>query len=299
MKSIKIILLLLLSSHFISAQNLSPYTLGFETNETISNISKKLSSNLELDGINVVGNYQPANDKNRFIIVFSSPELESAVKKIGGLSGFASTLRIGITSENGKTIVSYTNPNYWGNAYFRNDFDKVSSNYLTLTKHLESAMKASGSFVGKAFGSKKGLPVSELRKYHYMFGMPYFDDTVELGTFSNYNAAVAKIDSSIKKGNPSVKMIYKVSIPGQELTLYGFALSGENGEGKFLPIIDTGSPKQTAFLPYEVLVIGNKVQILHGRFRIALSFPDLTMGTFSKIMSTPGNIESLLKQVVK
>lgn len=299
MKTLKIILLFLLPFHLITAQNLSPYIVGFETSETISIVSKKLTDNLEKNGIKVVGNYQASNDKNRFIIVFSSTELENAVKKTGGLTGFAATLRIGITSENGKTIVSYTNPTYWGNAYFRKDFVKVSSYYANISKHLESAMKASGTFIGKQFGSKKGLSTQELHKYHYMMGMPYFDDTVKLGEFSNYTAAVAKIDSSIKKGVPDVKMVYKVSIPGQELTLYGFALSGENGEGKFMPIIDVNNPKHTAFLPYEVLVIGNKVQILHGRYRIALSFPDLTMGTFSKIMSTPGNIENILKQVVK
>jgi len=39
--------------------------------------------------------------------------------------------------------------------------------------------------------------------------------------------------------------------------------------------------------------------MLHGRFRIALSFPDLTMGTFTKIMSTPGEIEDLLSSLTK
>ena len=80
--------------------------------------------------------------------------------------------------------------------------------------------------------------------------------------------------------------------------LYGFALGGPDGESKFLPIIDIANPKHTAFLPYEVLVMNNEVHMLHGRFRIALSFPDLTMGTFTKIMSTPGNIEKLLSQLV-
>jgi len=44
-----------------------------------------------------------------------------------------------------------------------------------------------------------------------------------------------------------------------------------------------------------MLVDDNKVYMLHGRFRIALSFPDLSMGTFMKIMSTPGDIEKMLK----
>lgn len=129
-------------------------------------------------------------------------------------------------------------------------------------------------------------------------GMPYFDDTVELEDFDSYNAALAKVDASVKSGTPNLKMVYKVSIPGKDLTLYGFGLSGENGESQFMPIIDGGSPKHTAFLPYEVLVMGDEVHILHGRFRIALAFPDLTMGTFSKIMSTPGAIEELLEQLV-
>jgi hypothetical protein len=45
--------------------------------------------------------------------------------------------------------------------------------------------------------------------------------------------------------------------------------------------------------------MGNEVHMLHGRFRIALAFPDLTMGTFTKIMSTPGNIQDLLEQLVE
>ncbi len=299
MKKIAVITLLSFSFYFGNAQNLSPYIVGFETNESVTAAQTKLVSQLELNGIKVVGQYQPANDKNRAVIIFTANELESAVKTIGGLTGFAATLRIGITNENGKTIVSYTNPLYWGNAYFRNDFDKVVGSYTTLIEHLEKAMKASGEFTGKPFGSKHGLSVKDLRKYHYMMTMPYFEDVVELASFDNHAAALDKIESALKKTVPNISMVYKVVIPGKELTLYGFAISGDKGESKFLPIIDISQPKHTAFLPYEVLVKDNKVLMLHGRYRIALSFPDLTMMTFTKIMSTPGNIESLLKQLVK
>lgn len=299
MKKIAIFLFLLLPFYTVLAQNLKPYIVGFETSESVSATQEKVVAQLEQNGIKVVGKYQPANDKNRAIIVISSSELESAIKKIGGLTGFAATLRVGITNENGKTLVSYTNPIYWGNAYFRADYDKVSSNYSAINEHLEKAMKTSGEFSGKAFGSKQGLVAKDIRKYHYMMAMPYFEDVVELGQFESNAKAVAKIDANIKKGIPNVKLVSKITIPGKELTLYNFALSGEKGESKFLPIIDISQPKHTAFLPYEVLVSGNSVLMLHGRYRIAVSFPDLTMGTFTKIMSTPGDIEDLLKQVVK
>ncbi len=299
MKKVIAIALLSFSFYLGKAQNLSPYIVGFETNESVTATQTKVVSQLELNGIKVVGQYQPANDKNRAVIVFTANELETAVKTIGGLTGFAVTLRIGITNENGKTIVSYTNPLYWGNAYFRNDFDKVSGSYAILIEHIEKAMKASGEFTGKPFGSKHGLSTKDLRKYHYMMTMPYFEDVVELANFDSHVAALDKIESALKKSVPDISQVYKVNIPGKELTLYGFALSGEKGESKFLPIIDIGQPKHTAFLPYEVLVKENKVLMLHGRYRIAISFPDLTMMTFTKIMSTPGNIESLLKQLVK
>jgi hypothetical protein len=298
MRIIALILIMLSSISSVSAQKLKPYILGLETTESIAEIKAKLETNLVQNQISIAGQYQPASDNNRWIIVFSSPELESSVQKIGGLTGFAAALRIAITSEKGITMVTYTNPVYWGNAYFRDDFDKVSSNYAKLALELENAMKASGTFIGTTFGSEEGMTADELREYHYMMGMPYFDDTVELKEFESYQVAVTKMETSIKEGVANLKLIYKITIPGKDLTLYGFALSGPTGEENFLPIVDLNSPKHTAFLPYEVLVTGKEVHMLHGRFRIALSFPDLTMGTFSKIMSTPGDIEDLLEQLV-
>jgi hypothetical protein len=132
-----------------------------------------------------------------------------------------------------------------------------------------------------------------------MFGMPYFDDVEDLGDFDEYTTAIKTIDKNLNKGVPNVKLIYKYEIPHMDLTLYGLALSGEDGEAKFLPTIDITTPKHTAFLPYEMLVKGKEVIMLHGRFRIAVAFPDLKMGTFTKIMSTPGDIEDMLKQVVE
>lgn len=299
MKKITLLAIILCASFALSAQYLKPYVVGFESTESIKTVQTTLIEQLKTNGIDFVGQYQPANDRNRWLIVFSSDELESAVKKVGGLTGFASTLRIALTAENGKTVVSYTLPEYWGNAYFRADYDKVASLYAALKSKLETSMKACGSFSGKTYGSEKGLETKELRKYHYMISMPYFEDVVVLGKFQNYSVAIATIEKNIKSGLAGVKLVSKVSIPGKELTQYTFALNGANGESKFLPIIDKGSPKHTAFLPYEVLVNGNTVVMLHGRFRIALSFPDLTMGTFTKIMSAPGDIEVALKQVVK
>lgn len=299
LRIITLISLLIATLISVSAQQLKPYILGNKTSESITATKASLASHLIANNIEVVGQYQPASDMNRWVIVFTSSELKEAVKQVGGLTGFAATLRIGITVENGETLISYTNPSYWGNAYFRADYPKVASKYKALEKKLTKAMMASGNYEGSQFGSKEGLSPSELRKYHYMMGMPYFDDTEELEVFTDHQSALNKIEASMFKGLSNLKLVYTMTIPGQDLVLYGFAIEGTDGESKFLPIVDMGSPKHTAFLPYEVLVKGEEVHMLHGRYRIALSFPDLTMGTFSKIMSTPGEIEEALVQLVE
>lgn len=39
--------------------------------------------------------------------------------------------------------------------------------------------------------------------------------------------------------------------------------------------------------------------MLPGRFRFAFYYPELTMGTFTKIMNTPGDVEEMLKGLTK
>jgi hypothetical protein len=297
MKRIQYFLLIMMIPFFmdLQAQTLRPYILGAVTGESIEKVKSNLITNLEAEGINVLGGYMPAEDADRWVIVFSSEDLIQAVKKVRGQTGFASALRIGITKESDQCLISYTNPAYWGMAYFRDDYKHVEENFNSLNSKLEIVMKKSGEYNGKDFGSEDGIEVDDLKKYRYMMGMPRFDDPVELGQFSSFEAAVSKIESNIKKGVDDVSLIYSIEIPGEDFKLYGFGLSGEDGESKFLPKIDISEPKHTAFLPYEMLVMGGRVIMLHGRYRIALSFPDLKMVTFTKIMSTPGDIKNMLE----
>ena len=297
----KIISLIAVLSIAISSysQTLKPYILGATSNGSIDEIKIQVKSGLEGAGFTVVGEYMPVEDASRWVIIISHPALDNAVKTVGGLTGFASTLRFAVTKEESIVNISYTNPPYWGNAYFRDDFDKVTSDYTKVESAFKQAVAKIGETKGTAFGSEKGEEIKDLRKYHYMFGMPYFDETKDFGDFDTHEAAIAIIEKSIKWGKPGVKLVYRHDVPGTRLTLYGFELTGEEGEGNFMPKIDLATPKHTAFLPYELLVMDNEVHMLHGRFRIALSFPDLTMGTFTKIMSTPGDIQDLLKQLVE
>jgi len=290
------ILFLLIIISFLFGQNHKPYILAATSDGTIDEISAKVKTNLTTVGLEVIGEYSPAKDNDRKVLIITSDELKNAVKSQGGLTGFASTLRVAVTKEEDKINISYTNPVYMGNAYFRTDYDKVESNYNTISEKIETALSEIGETKNEPFGSKKGITEKALRKYRYMIGMQRFNDVVELNEFASFEDAINKIDSNLALTD---NLVYSVEFPDQKLKLYGIAIGDEKGEGRFLPIIDISTPKHTAFLPYELLVIDKKVVMLHGRYRIALSFPDLTMMTFSKIMSTPGDIKKSLQGYTK
>lgn len=276
----------------LTAQNLQPYILAATSDASLSEISVAVKNNLTAAGLEVIGEYSPAKDSNRKVFVITSDELKDAVNTIGGLTGFATVLRVALTDENGTINISYTNPVYWGNAYFGDNYDQVQSNYLTVTAKISSALFKFGEIKNIPFGTEDGLTEKSLRKYRYMFGMEKFDNVAKLNEFESYEDAVNTIDEKLAN---SESLVYSVEFPEEKLKLYGIAISGEKGEEHFLPIIDISTPKHTAFLPYELLIVDKKAVMLHGRYRIALSFPDLTMMTFSKIMSTPGNIKKDLQ----
>ncbi len=280
------------------SQGLKPYTMGAVSTEGLDLVKGKTSQALTTAGFTILGEYQPAIDEKRYVYVVNAPEMIEAIQEFGELTGFAAALRVGLTVSGDLVEVSYTNPIFLGNAYFQKKFSKVEAKFMAVDEKLQNAMAEIGTVKNTAFGMEEGLSPKEVGKYHYMFGMEYFDDMVELTEFSSYEVGKSIIKSKLSKGGDT-KKVFAYEIPGQDLMLYGVALSGETGEEHFLPIIDIGTPKHTAFLPYEILLMGNQAIMMHGRYRIALAFPDLTMTTFSKIMSTPGNIEDLMRSVTE
>lgn len=276
---------------FTGSAQLKPYTLASESSKDLSAVEQDVRSNLAAEGFEVIGSYSPSTEIERRVLIITREDLLSMVSDLGGLNGFMSALRVGITRENGVSSVSYTTPEYWGNAYLRSSYEQVEALVKSVQNDLTSALSDGTE---SQFGSKSGLEAEKLRKYKYMMGMPRFEDTELLATFDSHTQAVQTIESNIEKSTDNIELVYSIPLPDSDQVLYGFGLAGEEGEGSFMPVIDLTSPRHTAFLPYEMLVSGNEVHMLHGRYRIALSFPDLKMGTFMKIVSTPKDIKSQL-----
>ena len=295
-------ILLVLTTFFIvhaDVEKLKPYILaGIETGE-IESVLTKTENLLTENGFSAIGKYSPMQDPNRVVIVATHKLLTDSVEKFGGLHAFAAVIRFGIIKNGNNIEISYMNPVYWGNAYYRKKFPEVESGYNELNKIIIEMFNSLAEVKNLPYGSKKGVKIKKLRKYHYMVFMPYFDSVVKLAKKTDYDSVIKKIEKNFSKKLGVVEKVYRIDFPGKKLTLFGGALYGKKGESKFLPKIDKKDPRHVTFLPYEFLVMKDRVVMLHGKFRIALSFPDLSMGTFMKIVSTPGNIADYFKDIVR
>jgi hypothetical protein len=220
------------------------------------------------------------------VIVVTSDELKAAAAKSEN-GGFGAAERVSVTKVGDAIQVAYANPAYTAAAFrMEGDLAGVSAKLAKALGNQES------------FGVKQGLSEKKLRKYHYMIAMPYFDDVDKLASFDSHAAAVAQIEKNLAAGTAGATQVYRIDIPGKEETVFGVAISsGEGADKTVMPITDTDNLKHTAHLPYEILVTGNEAIALPGKFRIAVSFPDLGMGTFMKISNAPGAIRDVLSAV--
>ncbi|MDQ7048909.1 MAG: hypothetical protein Q9M92_04930 [Enterobacterales bacterium] len=240
---------------------------------------------LQQSDFKLVGEYDSIPDRTIFIVTSDALLANAAKTEFGG---YGAVIRVAVTKTDKEVQVSYVNPIYMSYAYQMQDISDVD-------KSLKALFGDS-----KPFGSKKGHSKRKLNGYHYMAFMPYFDDHDELGSFDSHKEALDAVHRNLSADNKGLAKIFEVAIPGKDEVLVGIAINdGEGADKNILEKIDTADNKHTAYLPYAVLVSGNKIYSLPGKFRIALAFPDLGMGQFMNIMDAPDGIVDSLKAVTK
>ena len=238
-------------------------------------------------GFTVVGSYSPYPGAT--VIAVTNDELRTTAAK-SEHGGFGAAQRVAVTKVKDEVQVSYTNPVYMANAY------RMAGELKDTAAKLKAAL-------GKVeeYGAQ-GLTAEKLRKYHYAFGMEYFDEPNEFAKYGSHEEAVKAVEAGLAAGKHGVTKVYRVDVAGKKEALFGVALKGD-GDNKFMDDkyimneIDFRDVKSTAHLPYDILVSDNKVYALYARFRIATSFPDLSMmgaNSFMNIMKAPEAIRKAL-----
>jgi hypothetical protein len=317
MKIIKAIFLVVLTFFSFNAamaedELLKPFILASKGPGNLATKTEAAKAALTANGFTVVGTYSPYPTAS--IIIITSDELKKNASE-SEFGGYGAAQRVAITKVKDELQVSYTNPVYMANIY------RMKSDLSDVAAKLEKA-------IGKIeeFGSK-GITVKKARKYHYMFGMEYFDEPSVLAEYSSHEEAIAAVEAGLAAKTEGVSKVYRVDIPGKKEAVFGVAMAGKPGATKvtkeitpgqdeqfgalmtgapeadsyIMSVIDFGALKGTAHLPYEILVSDNKIYALYARFRIAISYPNLKMmgsNSFMNIMESPEAIRIALIKTV-
>lgn len=287
------VLALALSATLASAQDavLKPFVLASTGPGDLAQKLEATKAALTKAGFTVAGSYSPY--PGAAVIGVTDDELRSnAAKSEHG--GFGAAMRVAVTKVGDQIQVSYTNPPYLANAY------RMAGDLKDTAAKLQAALGRVEEFGAKA------LTPATLRKYHYMFGMEYFNEPNTLASYASYDDAVKAVEAGLAADKYGVTKVYRVDVAGKKETLFGVAMKGA-GDNKYMDDkyimseIDFKDVKSTAHLPYDILVSGNKVYALYARFRIAISFPDLSMmgaNSFMNIMKAPEAIRTALALTV-
>jgi hypothetical protein len=286
---------ILLMSSQASAETLRPFILGDTPPGDLKQVTDAVKLKVTAAGFEIVGSYSPF--ANATVICVTNNDLKTAAAKAFN-GGFGAAQRISVTDVKGKIQVAYVNPAYLGTAYGMGKLESVSSK-------LKTALGAV-----KAFGSENGIPEEKLGPgmYRYAMFMPYFKDVDVFMEHPDYKTAVDTVEKNLAAGVGGTKKVYRIDLPGKQVSVFGVAIPKGDGIDKgnkdtdkeIIDIVDHSELKHTAYLPYELMVDGNRVIALRARYRIALNFPDTSMAGehgFTKIMTAPWGIQLALEAV--
>ena len=165
--------LLMATTVAVAKETFQPFVLASVENadyqQTVATTVEKLTN----AGFTILGQYVPFGN-NTVIIATSDEALKVAAMSKRGAYG--APQRIAVSQYGDEVEVSYANPLYFEKAYW------LKGSLAGVDKALRAAL----GYV-KTFGSENGLTAKKLKKYHYMFSMPYFDDPYEYDEYDSHS----------------------------------------------------------------------------------------------------------------
>ncbi len=220
-------------------------------------------------GFEVVGTYK--GDAGTTVL-FTSAQMKADANKAA--RGLAAVGRILVDDE--RKQISIANPVYFGKAFMQDQYT-------------HAAAAANLAALEKAFGPLKDSAdkwaFDGLADYHFMVGMPYYQDMTLVGEGSTADL-VAKAQNA--KGTTAV-----VKLSDDRYVAFVTLDRRTNG---FVKKIGTQNGQ---LLPWAVLIEDGKAKALSAKYFIAISYPLLTMTEFMTIATVPGAIENDLKKIFK
>jgi len=284
----RFLLACLLGVTSLSAWAIAPYISGDRVQPgDLSAVAAEVEKKLTTAGFQVLALYTPKYLPTHGVVVATDAGMLTRIHSFGGSTIVAAPIRVGITTDG---VVSYANPDYWDRAFLGEHFAQAEPAVVSVQSRLAKALGA-----GPGFGGNESA--ADLPDYHYIMGMEHFEDDKNLlATHADFESAVHAVQENLAKGLSSVSKAYELVLPDSKLAVFGVAMNSRD-IGDTVIIGKLGVRDRVAGFPYEMFVVNNKVYALYGRYRLALAYPDLSMGSFMRIVYVPEDIREMLKSV--
>jgi len=226
-------------------------------------------SKLTAAGFEVVGTYK--GDAGTTVL-YTNAKMKAMANKPS--RGLAAVGRVLVDDE--RKQISIANPVYFGKAFMQKEY-----NHATAAAALASLEKAFGPLKDSA----DKWEFDGLAGYHFMVGMPYYEDMSVIGEGTTSDL-VAKAQKA--KGTTAVVKL------GDDR--YVAFVSLDRRTSGFVKKIGTQNGQ---LLPWAVLIEDGQAKALSAKYFIAISYPLLTMSEFMTIATVPGAVEVDLKKIFK
>ncbi len=280
----------------VAAELFSPYMKVATVDGSVSEVAAQVKDALAGGNFEVIGEYKPEGKEDLQVIVYTRKDLQDITLTVQDRGLLASVLKVGIQRNENGVDVSMLNPEYLFRGYLMKKFPDLEDQLMKVDADAKQALKKIGDEFAP-FGGK--LSARRLEYYHYKIGMEYFKNAVSLRKFDSFEQGLETIRKNLEANAGGAFSVYTLVRDDAKIALFGIGLGDkEKGESHFLPRI---GERHIAALPYEIILTDTDATMLHGRFRIALHWPKLSMFfgkySFAKIMSTPKDIERTMKEV--
>lgn len=265
---LKYIVIMVVMLGSLMASDVSAYL--YATYKSADTVVERLNAK----GFEIVGEYDAMDDESYHIIVYTNDIMKEVASQPN--RGFAAVQKVLISKKHHELV--FTNPEYFLHAFLQENYSGKMG--MQTLHRLMSAF-------GDLRPSKGGLDEEDLASYHFLLGMPYYEDMIEVASGSNLVDKIGDIDEDT--------IVFTLKL--KRSTLVGVAMHGSKGEKYFLSKIK--GQKHAVFLPYTILIEDNSAKILNPKYYIAISYPDLSMKEFVNINNTPEDIKEYMQTLFK
>ncbi len=258
---------MMLFSTSLFAKEISAYLLGAYVGvDTVKN-------RLARADFEVIAEYSSVEEGTT--IVFTNNALKTEASKPKRAN--AAVLRVFVDGR--EKMISITNPVYFGRAFMQDDYNPDV---------FEAQLAAlNGVFKGLS-GSKDKLDDDDIAGFHFMMGMPYYEDFDELGKASN-----SELLGKLRAYNGAKSVVFELKLTDKS-SLVGYEL-----DVKTKGFIKDIGRANASVLPYCITVEEGVATALAAKYYLAISYPLLSMGEFMTISSVPGEILEDLEKPFK